>query len=114
MQFDLACIALTRDQRLISTTDPSGHEAAWWGRSLDIGAILRAARADSGDVVKAAAALNIRIVEHASAVQRTEELVNRLDARMGAAQRAGDLGFINREYKRRRQEAQAEGRGFMS
>jgi hypothetical protein len=35
LQIDLAAIACSRDGRLISTRDPSGHEAAWWCRSLD-------------------------------------------------------------------------------
>jgi hypothetical protein len=46
------------------------------------------ARSDSGDVVKAAHALNVRLVEHSAALQRTEELVQRLDARLSQAQRA--------------------------
>jgi hypothetical protein len=49
-----------------------------------------------------------------SALQRTEELVDRLDARVAMAQRAGALGFLNREFRQRRLQAQAEGRGFMS
>ena len=52
-------------------------------------------------------------VEHSCALQRTEELVNRLDARLAQPQRTGDVGFFNREYKRRRQQAQAAGRPFM-
>jgi hypothetical protein len=113
LQFDLACIALTRDRRLISTTDPSGVEAAWWCRASDIGVVLRRARLDHGDVQAAAAGLGMRLVEHAHAVQRAHDCVCRLDARLSHAQRGGDLQFFNREFRQRRLLAQAEGRPFM-
>jgi hypothetical protein len=58
-------------------------------------------------------ALRIKAIEHSAAVQRAESLVAKLDARIAQAQRAGEVGFFNREYKRRRQQAQAEGRPFM-
>jgi hypothetical protein len=111
--FDLACVALTRDRRLIGTRDPAGHEMAWWLRAVDAGRVIKWARANSGDVPGASAALGVQLVEHSAAVQRAESLVAKLDARIAQAQRAGDVGFFNREYKRRRQQAQAEGRPFM-
>jgi hypothetical protein len=111
--FDLAAIARTRDNRLVSTRNPAGAEAAWWLRARDVGRVLRKARADSGDVVKAATALGVRIVSHPEACQRAEELVAKLGSRITQAQQAGALGFVNREYKLRRQQAQAEGRSFM-
>ena len=39
--------------------------------------------------------------------QHKTEIVQRLDARLAQAQRTGDLGFLNREYKRRGEHAQA-------
>jgi hypothetical protein len=110
--FDLACVALTRDRRLIGTRDPSGHQRAWWCQAVDVGRIIRRARKD-GDVAGAAAALGVRLVDHGHAVQRAQESVRRLDARMASAQRAGALAHFNAEYKRRRQQAQAAGRSFM-
>jgi hypothetical protein len=77
------------------------------------GDALRLARSDSGDVVAAAKAAGVRITEYHVMVARARAAVERLGARVAKAQRAGDLGYINREYKRRRQEAQAEGRPFM-
>jgi hypothetical protein len=59
-------------------------------------------------VPAAARAGSVKAIEHSAAVQRAE-----LDARLAQAQRAGDLGFLNREYARRRKETQAEG-PFMS
>jgi hypothetical protein len=111
--FDISAVAGTRDGRLLVTHNPAGYEAAWWGRAIDLGPVLDRARADHGDVAAAAAALRIKLVEHSAALQRTETLVAKLDARMSTAQWAGDVGFFNREYKRRRQQAQAEGRPFM-
>src|SRR5262249_32686724 len=83
--------------------------------SLDtlVRAVLAKARADSGDVPKAAAKLGVRLMDHASAMQRTEELVNRLDARVAQAQKAGDLSVFNREYRRRRLQARAAGEPFL-
>ena len=83
--FDLACVALTRDRRLISTRDPAGHEMAWWLRAVDVGRVIKWARANSGDVPRASAALGVQLVEHSAAVQR----------------------------RRRRLQAQVEGRSFM-
>jgi hypothetical protein len=111
-KFDLAAIALSRDERLVATKDPSGHERAWWLNALDVGRVLRCARADSGDVPNAAAARGVKIVPHDVALQRTEQLVRKLD-RLLQAQQAGALGYVNREYRTRRLQAQAEGRSFI-
>ena len=55
----------------------------------------------------------MKIVPHDIALQRTEQLVRKLDARLLQAQQAGALGYVNREYRTRRLQAQAEGRPFM-
>jgi hypothetical protein len=103
----------TRDNRLVGTKNPEGYERAFWLNGHDLGVVIRKARQDSGDVVKAAAALRIRCVDHANLMQRTESIVDRLGTRLASAQRSGEVSFINREYKRRRQEAFAQGRPFM-
>jgi hypothetical protein len=64
-------------------------------------------------VAASAAALGVRLVEHSAAVQRAQGLVARLDARLAQAKDNGAMSYINREYARRRKEAQAEGRPFM-
>jgi hypothetical protein len=112
-RFDLAAIAQTRDNRLLVTRDPSGCVVAWWGLARDLGPVLDRARADSGDVVAAAAAVRIKLVPHADTLQRTETIVARLDARVAQAQQAGDLGVLNKEYRRRRLQAQAAGEPFL-
>jgi hypothetical protein len=112
--FDLSAIARTRDGRLLVTRDPAGHEAAWWGRATEIGSVLGRARADHGDVVAAAAALRIKLVPHAEALQRTEQLVTKLDARMHTAQTGGDLSAFNKAYRRYRLSATAAGQPVMT
>jgi len=76
----------TRDNRLLVTRNPAGHDAAWWGKAVELGPVLDRARADSGDVPKAAARFGVKLVEHSAALQRTEQLVAKLDARMTQAQ----------------------------
>jgi hypothetical protein len=112
--FDLAAIARTRDGRLVATRNPAIHEAAWWGRATDLGPVLERARADHGDVAAAAAALRVKLVEHSAALQRTEELVKRLDARMHTAQADGDLSAFNKAYRRYRLDRTAAGQPVMT
>jgi hypothetical protein len=112
--FDLAAIAKTRDGRLVATRDPTGFDAAWWGKATEIGPVIKRASANSGDVVKAAVKLGVRLVEHSAALQRTETLVARLDARMSTAQAGGDLKAFNRAYRQYRISRTAAGQPVMS
>jgi hypothetical protein len=112
-KFDLTAIALTRDgHRLVVTRDPSGHQCAWWLRAADAGVVIKRARA-CGDVAAAAKALRIKAVEHSVALQRTEQLVDRLDARLASAQANGSLKVFNVAYKQRRQAAFVRGENFL-
>src|SRR5262249_31977599 len=92
----------------------AAHVAAWWCRSLDIGRVLRQARTDHGDATKAAAALGVRLVEHAHAVQPAEELVAKLGSRLAQAQRASDLAYLNRAYRAYPLDRVANGEAAMS
>jgi len=76
--------------------------------------VLDRARADHGDVAAAAAELRIKLVPHADALQRTEDLVRRLDARVRTAQEAGDLSAFNKVYRRYRLSATAAGQPVMN
>jgi hypothetical protein len=111
--FDLSTIAETKDGKLISTRNPEGYSQAWWFRASDIGRVLRKALADHHNVPKAAAALGVKLVEHASAMQRTETLVAKLDARH-TAQAGGDLKAFNRAYRQYRISRTAAGQPAMS
>jgi hypothetical protein len=112
--FDLAAVAVTRDGRLLVTRNPAGHEAAWWGRASDLGRVLKRAARDSGDVMAAAVALDVRLVEHSAALQRTEQLVSKLNARMHVAQAGGELQIFNQSYRRCRLARTAAGQPTMS
>jgi hypothetical protein len=101
-RFDLSSIARTRDGRLVATKDPTGYESAWWMRAADVGPVLARARADHADVPAAAVALRVKAIEHSAAVQRAEELVARLDARLKSAQQSGALRQFNVAYGRYR------------
>jgi hypothetical protein len=61
----------------------------------------------------AARALGVQLVPHDQLLQRTEALVEKLGSRLAQAQRSGGLSFINKEFRRRRLEAQAAGQSFM-
>ena len=58
--------------------------------------MLKRARADSGDVPAAAAALGVRVAEHTAMMQRTNALVGK---RIAQANANGDLGDFNRQYR---------------
>ena len=74
-----------------------------------------APRADHGDISKAAAALGVRLVEHAHAVQPREELVAKLGgSRLAQAQRASDLAYFNRAYRAYPLDRVANGEAAMS
>ena len=110
--FDLAAVAKTRGGRLVATRNPACHEAAWWGRATDLGPVITRAR--SGDVPKAAAKLGVRLVEHGAALQRTEQLVAKLDARVAQVQHDGDLSAFNRAYRAYRLDRTAAGQPVMN
>src|SRR5262249_10299123 len=80
----------------------------------EAGAVLARARADHQDVPAAARALRVKIIEHSQALQHTEKILPKLDARMRTAQASGAMQTFNREFQQRRQQAFAEGRSYMS
>jgi hypothetical protein len=100
--FDLSAAAKTRDGRVIATRDPAGMHEAWWGKACDVGLVVQRAAANSGDVPKAARQLKIKLVEHTQALQRTEQLVARLDAKVAQAQGEGELKAFNRAFREHR------------
>jgi hypothetical protein len=75
---------------------------------------LKRARQDHGDVALAARQLGIKTVEHGAAVQRADEFVRRLDARMRSAQASGYLTVFNRAYRAYRLGRMARGEPAMS
>jgi hypothetical protein len=111
-RFDLGCIGETVDRRLIAIKNPVGCLRAWWCCATDVGRVLKRVR--NGDVPAAAAALGVRLADHAATMQRTSEIIQRLDARMHTAQAGGDLRPFNRAYRRYRLDLTAAGRAPMT
>jgi hypothetical protein len=58
-------------------------------------------------ILHSARKLGVEITPHAVAVAK-------INTKLAAAQAAGALQFFNQEYQRRRRQAQAQGKGFMS
>jgi hypothetical protein len=112
-RFNLAAIALTRDGRLISTQDPAGMQAAWWCASSKVGAIIRSAQRDDGDVVAAARRLQVPLAEHTAVIAKVTKAMTKINHGLEWARRTGALRSINAEFKRRRLDAERRGDGFM-
>ena len=69
--------------------------------------------AHSGDIPAAAGALGVALTDHATVLARAKAALAKIDAGMAWAQRTGVLHEFNREYRRRRLEAQGRGERFM-
>lgn len=111
--FDLACVALSRDGRVVVTRDPSGCTAAWWLAGPDAGKIKRWLSANgSHDVVFAARKLNIAVTEHDTVVRRAASALGHIRSGVGKAEERGLLREFNQEFRARRLAAQATGRRF--
>jgi hypothetical protein len=66
----------------------------------------------SAAIEAAAGRLSVRLVEHATVVARANASVGRLDAKIAAARSSGELQIFNREFRRRRMEAEARRQPF--
>jgi len=123
--FDLVCLYVTPCGRVGIGRAPSraGAHAAWWARRGDAALIFAAARkaTKASDGLPAAAAilhsarkLGVEITPHAVAMMRVEAALAKTNTKLAAAQAVGALQFFNQEYQRRRRQAQAQGKGFVS
>jgi hypothetical protein len=123
--FDLVCLYVTPCGRVGIGRAPSraGAHAAWWARRGDAARIFAAARkaTKASDGLPAAAAilhsarkLGVEVTPHAVAMMRVEGALAKINTKLAAAQGVGALQFFNQEYQRRRRQAQAQGKGFMS
>jgi hypothetical protein len=111
--FDLAALAIT-DKGVRVTRDPAGARAAWWCRAADAPALLEwLEEHESTEVLYAARLLGLSVTPHAVVVQRASAAVARIDAGLDKAQEQGLLMEFNRQYKRRRMQAQEHGKGFL-
>jgi hypothetical protein len=110
--FDTIAIAITNRGRFVLTTDPAGHQQAWWLRRRDGNRLLEEAR-HCLDVETAAKKLGIRVTVHDRCMARTNEGLGRLDTILDQAKRNGTLTRFHDEYRRRRMAALEAGRKFM-
>src|SRR6267378_2361725 len=101
---------------------PSGR--IFWISAQQAKPIVRLARKLAGprpNLTSALAALHeavaqerTALTEHATAIGRASAAVAKLDNYFEAMRRSGQLAQFNKQYKQRRTEATANGRGFMS
>jgi hypothetical protein len=112
--FDLTAICAYRDGRIGVSRNPAGAVAAWWVEAEQAGAVIRQARKDSSDIQAIARRLGVALTEHAIVLTRASAAVARIERALAEAQARGDLRFFNAEYKRRRAQAAAAGKGFMN
>jgi hypothetical protein len=111
--FNLKCIALSKTGRLFTCDNPAGAVCAWWAKADDIDRIAAIAW-PSGDVPGAAAKLGLVATPHSVVAKRTAERTARIEAALQQALNEGTLKMFNREFGRRRLEAQRAGRKFMT
>jgi hypothetical protein len=118
----LSSVFISPAGRIRVGPDPLGASAvgAWWAKTGDAVRVAELARQIAkrlpapAAIVRAAHQLEIPSTNHATAKARAHEAVARLEARTRAASDAGELTVFHQEYKRRRLEAKAAGRRFMS
>jgi hypothetical protein len=111
--FNSIAIAITRKGKVVTTSNPSGCETAWWLASkVDAKRVLDEAQA-KGDIEASAKRLRITLTPHPVALMKADRALARLDAILRAAQQSGDLQTFNRQYACRRQAAISTGKTFM-
>jgi hypothetical protein len=118
----LSSVYISPIGRIRTGSDPlrAGAVGAWWAKTDDAARVAELARQIAkrlpapAAIVRAAHQLEIPLTNHATAMARAHEAVARLEARTRAASDAGELTVFHKEYKRRRLEAKAAGRRFMS
>jgi hypothetical protein len=102
---------------------PHAIEAQWLPETA-ASAIVKRARCDAGKAASVSAAIEalhgaaadqrVTLTPHAMAVDRARTAVARLDSYLEAGRTGGVLQKFNAEFKRRRTDAKADGKGFMS
>ena len=112
--FGIAAVVVYRDGRVGVSRDPAGAVAAWWVEADQAEGVVKQARKNGGDILAAARKLSVTLTAHDVVIARAKAATARVENALSEAQACGDLQFFNREYKRRRAEAQAAGNRFMS
>jgi hypothetical protein len=110
--FDITSICVDRDGSIRITCDPQGAVEAYWLPAAYAGALLKIARV-MGDITGAAQQMRLKLTDHHTMVVRARAAIERLGTRLTAAKADGAMKFLNREYRRRRIEANERGESFM-
>ena len=112
--FGLRCICVTSSGRVFTAKNPqAGTAGAWWTKSEDADRIAAIAWS-TGDVPGAAAKLGVVATPHEVVVRRVQARTARIEAAIQQALNEGTLKTFNREFRRRRLEAQVKGVPFMT
>jgi hypothetical protein len=112
--FNIAAVCAYRDGHIEVSQNPVGAAQAWWLQADQAGGVVKQARKNGGDIPAAARELGVTLTAHDVVISRAKAATARIENALSEAQRRGDLQFFNAEYKRRRAEAAAAGKGFMS
>jgi hypothetical protein len=113
-EFGLTSLCRYRDGRVGVSRDPSGAEHAFWLNADLAGMVLQIAKGNGGDIEAAARKAKVEIADHATVLARAEVAVAKISNKLDQAQRTGVLHAFNEEYRRRRLQAFASGKNFMS
>jgi hypothetical protein len=111
--FNLVAVAVSKSGRVFVSRNPQGAVAAWWAKSEHADVIANAAWANA-DVSGAASRLGLTVTAHDVVVKRVTQRTAKIDEAIAAAIDAGMLKQFNREFRKRRLAAQANGKPFMS
>jgi len=112
--FNLAAVCRYRDNRLGVSRHPPADAMVWWCHANDAGTIVKLARRMDNDIPGAAARLRLAATPHDRVIERASAAIERIATGLARANGRGTIGFFNSEYRQRRLEAAAQGRGFMS
>jgi hypothetical protein len=109
---DLVSIAITSRNHLVLTTDPAGHQQAWWLHRRDGNRLLEEAR-HRRNVELAAKKLAVRITEHSRCMARCDLALGKVDAILRNAKANGTLQKFHHAYRERREAARRRGETFI-
>jgi hypothetical protein len=122
IQDETGCCTIRVGRPVISRDVPSGR--IWWISATAAKPIVRLARKLAGPAPnltsaatalhEAASDLGATLTPHATAIERAGNAATKLNAYFESMRRSGQLAQFNKQYKQRRTEATANGRGFMS
>jgi hypothetical protein len=113
-QFQIKAVCRLASGYIAARVDPRDALVAWWCDAALAAHVAREARKRDGDIVGAAGKLGVPLTAHDVVLSRASAAIARLDDLVDQAHADGKLPFFNREYRRRREAAQARGAGFIS